>query len=39
MTGGALTDWRAAVLPVVAAMGGVVTPALIYLASNRGPSA
>jgi NhaA family Na+:H+ antiporter len=39
MTVGALADLRAAVLPVVAACGGVVTPAAIYLAINRGPSA
>jgi NhaA family Na+:H+ antiporter len=36
MTVGALTSWRAALLPIVAAAGGVVTPALIYLAFNRG---
>src|SRR5262249_29631987 len=35
---GALRDLRAALLPLVAATGGVVTPALIYLAFNRGPS-
>src|SRR5208283_1417982 len=39
MTIGALTSRRAALLPLVAAMGGVVTPALIYLALNRGPAA
>ena len=39
MTGGALTDRRAATLPIVAAIGGVVTPALIYLAFNRGATA
>jgi NhaA family Na+:H+ antiporter len=39
LTRGALTDWRAALLPVVAAVGGVVTPALIYLAFNHGPAA
>jgi NhaA family Na+:H+ antiporter len=38
MTVGALTRWRAALLPVVAAVGGVVTPALVYLALNRGPT-
>ena len=32
MTAGALTDPKAAVLPVVAAIGGVLAPALIYLA-------
>jgi NhaA family Na+:H+ antiporter len=39
MTAGALTDRRAAVLPVVAAVGGVIAPALIYLALNRGTPA
>ncbi len=39
MTKGALTDRRAAVLPIVAAIGGVAVPALIYLAFNRGPTA
>jgi NhaA family Na+:H+ antiporter len=36
MTRGALADWRAAALPIVAAMGGVVVPALIYVALNHG---
>jgi Na+:H+ antiporter, NhaA family len=36
MTAGALTDRRAAALPVIAAIGGVVAPALIYLSLNRG---
>lgn len=35
---GALADRRAALLPVIAAVGGVVTPALIYLLINRGPT-
>jgi len=39
MTGGALAARRAAILPIVAAFGGVVTPALIYLAFNRGATA
>ncbi len=39
MTVGALTSRRAALLPLVAAMGGVVTPALVYLAFNRGAAA
>jgi Na+:H+ antiporter, NhaA family len=39
MTAGALSDWRAALLPAVAAMGGVVAPAIIYLALNSGPAA
>jgi NhaA family Na+:H+ antiporter len=38
MTVGVLADRRAAILPIVAAVGGVVTPALIYLAFNRGPA-
>jgi NhaA family Na+:H+ antiporter len=38
MTVGALADRRAATLPVVAAVGGVVTPALVYLALNPGPT-
>src|SRR5262245_50355568 len=36
MTRGALATFRAAILPVVAAVGGVLAPALIYLAFNRG---
>jgi NhaA family Na+:H+ antiporter len=39
MTGGMLADRRAAILPIIAAFGGVVTPALIYLAFNRGSTA
>ncbi|MGE0651411.1 MAG: Na+/H+ antiporter NhaA [Alphaproteobacteria bacterium] len=39
MTAGALADRRAVTLPVVAAIGGVLVPALIYLAFNRGPTA
>jgi NhaA family Na+:H+ antiporter len=39
LTSGALSKRRAALLPAVAAVGGVVTPALIYLLVNRGPSA
>jgi len=38
ITGGGLTDWRAAALPVVAAVGGVIAPALIYLGFNHGTS-
>jgi NhaA family Na+:H+ antiporter len=38
-TAGALADPRAAALPVVAAVGGVLAPAAIYLALNRGPTA
>jgi NhaA family Na+:H+ antiporter len=39
MTAGALADRRAAVLPVIAAIGGVLAPAAIYLALNPGPTA
>jgi NhaA family Na+:H+ antiporter len=39
LTAGALADRRAALLPVVAAIGGVVAPALVYLAFNRGTAA
>jgi NhaA family Na+:H+ antiporter len=39
LTAGALANRRAALLPAIAAVGGVVTPALIYLLINRGPSA
>jgi NhaA family Na+:H+ antiporter len=36
MTAGALADRRAAVLPALAAVGGVLAPAVLYLALNRG---
>ena len=36
---GALVDPKAAILPVVAAIGGVLAPAAIYLALNSGPTA
>jgi NhaA family Na+:H+ antiporter len=39
MTSGALTDPRAAVLPVLAAIGGVFAPTAIYLLLNMGPTA
>ena len=39
LTTGTLTNWRAALLPVFAAAGGVLAPALVYLAINRGPAA
>jgi NhaA family Na+:H+ antiporter len=39
MTDGELSDSRAAVLPVLAAIGGVLAPAAIYLALNSGPAA
>ena len=32
---GELSDWRRAALPVAAALGGMVAPAVIYLAFNR----
>lgn len=38
MTSGALRTLRAALLPIIAAFGGVVAPALVYLALNRGPT-
>jgi Na+:H+ antiporter, NhaA family len=39
MTAGALSDPKAALLPVLAAAGGVLAPTAIYLAFNRGPTA
>src|SRR5215813_4654885 len=39
MTVGSLADWRAALLPVFAAIGGVLAPTAIYLALNPGPTA
>jgi len=39
MTAGALSDPRAAILPVIAAIGGVLAPTAIYLALNPGPAA
>lgn len=39
LTAGALADGRAAVLPIVAAIGGVLAPAAIYLVLNPGPAA
>ncbi len=33
-TAGSLADWRAAVAPVLAAVGGVIAPAAVYLAIN-----
>ncbi len=39
MTSGSLTDLRAAALPVLCAVGGVLAPAAIYLALNPGPAA
>ena len=37
-TAGALAARRAAALPIIAAVGGVLAPAAIYLALNRGPT-
>lgn len=34
---GELSDTRRAMLPAIAALGGMIAPALIYLALNRGP--
>ncbi|MBL8895245.1 MAG: Na+/H+ antiporter NhaA, partial [Rhizobiales bacterium] len=39
MTKGALAEWRAALLPAIGALGGVIAPAAIYLAFNSGPAA
>jgi Na+:H+ antiporter, NhaA family len=39
MTVGILADRRAALLPVIAALGGVLGPAALYLLLNRGPTA
>jgi NhaA family Na+:H+ antiporter len=39
MTAGSLADPRAAALPAIAALGGVLAPALLYLTINRGPAA
>jgi Na+:H+ antiporter, NhaA family len=39
MTAGALSDVKAALLPVVAAIGGGIMPALIYLVFNHGATA
>jgi NhaA family Na+:H+ antiporter len=39
MTVGSLSDPRAALAPVLAAVGGILAPAAIYLALNPGPTA
>jgi NhaA family Na+:H+ antiporter len=39
LTAGALANRRLALLPAIAALGGVVTPAAIYLLFNRGATA
>jgi len=39
MTVGAIAEWRAALLPIVGAFGGVLAPAGIYLILNSGPTA
>lgn len=36
---GQLSTWRRRILPGIAAAGGMLVPALIYLALNRGPAA
>jgi len=36
---GQLSTWPRRILPGIAAAGGIIVPALIYLASNRGPTA
>jgi NhaA family Na+:H+ antiporter len=39
MSAGSLSDPKAAAAPVIAALGGILVPAAIYLALNRGPTA
>jgi Na+:H+ antiporter, NhaA family len=39
LTAGALANRRLVLLPAIAALGGVVVPAVIYLLLNRGPAA
>lgn len=39
LTTGSLASWRAAFLPVIAAIGGVLAPAAIYLLLNSGAAA
>src|SRR2546430_10864310 len=39
MHDGALSDPRVAALPIIAATGGVVVPALLYVLINPGPAA
>ena len=39
VTAGALSDFKSAFLPVIAAIGGGIAPALIYLLLNTGPTA
>lgn len=39
MTSGSLADWRAAVAPLMAALGAIAAPASFYLAINPGPTA
>jgi NhaA family Na+:H+ antiporter len=38
MTTGTLSDVKAAALPIIGAVGGVLVPAAIYLSLNRGAS-
>lgn len=39
MTGGSLTSWKSASTPVIAAIGSIAAPAILYLALNRGSTA
>lgn len=39
MTSGSLADWRAAAAPVLATLGSIALPALLYLALNPGSTA
>jgi Na+:H+ antiporter, NhaA family len=39
MTTGSLVDWRAAAAPVLATLGSIGAPAILYLALNRGSTA
>jgi len=39
MTGGSLASWKSASTPVVAAIGGILVPALLYLALNGASTA
>jgi Na+:H+ antiporter, NhaA family len=39
LAGGSLADWRAAAAPVLAALGAIIAPALLYRALNPGATA
>ncbi|HTV50433.1 MAG TPA: Na+/H+ antiporter NhaA [Steroidobacteraceae bacterium] len=39
MTGGSLASWKCASAPLVAAIGGIIVPALLYLLLNQGATA